>query len=56
MSDDRTPDIAGANLPAEALTRLRQLEGGEGRTPLFTSDLSVNEFLLVREAGFDPVE
>src|SRR5204863_5804365 len=23
--------------------------------PLFTSDLSVNEFLLVKEAGFDPV-
>jgi uncharacterized protein YbjQ (UPF0145 family) len=29
---------------------------GTGPTPtLFTSDLSVNEFLLVREAGFDPV-
>src|SRR5690242_18687351 len=26
-----------------------------GRDQLFTSDLSVNEFLLVREAGFRPV-
>src|SRR5207302_7599478 len=29
--------------------------GGAGKRGLFTSDLSVNEFLLVREAGFDPV-
>jgi uncharacterized protein YbjQ (UPF0145 family) len=29
---------------------------GSGATPeLFTSDLSVNEFLLVKEAGFDPL-
>lgn len=26
-----------------------------GRAALFTSDLSVNEFLLVKEAGFDPL-
>ena len=36
------------SLPAEALTRLRELEGTGGAAPLFTSDLSVNEFLLVR--------
>ena len=46
---------AAASLPAEALTRLRELEGGPGVAPLFTSDLSVNEFLLVEEAGFEPL-
>jgi len=33
----------------ERLERMRR-EGG-----VFTSDLSVNEFLLVKEAGFDPL-
>jgi uncharacterized protein YbjQ (UPF0145 family) len=31
------------------------MRGGGGKRGLFTSDLSVNEFLLVREAGFDPL-
>jgi len=31
------------------------MRGGDGRASLFTSDLSVNEFLLVKEAGYDPV-
>jgi uncharacterized protein YbjQ (UPF0145 family) len=31
------------------------MRGGEGKKGLFTSDLSVNEFLLLREAGFDPL-
>ena len=52
MTDQTT--AAGA-LPAEALTRLRELEGGAGVAPLFTSDLSVNEFLLVEDAGFEPL-
>jgi len=55
MSDDRRPDIAAANLPTEAISRLRQLEGREGEAPLFTSDLSVNEFLLIEDAGFEPL-
>ncbi len=39
-----------------AVRRLEELRGGDaGRKPLFTSDLSVNEFLLVREAGFRPL-
>jgi uncharacterized protein YbjQ (UPF0145 family) len=42
-------------LPAAARQRLLDMRGGEGKRALFTSDLSVNEFLLVREAGFDPV-
>lgn len=41
------------DLPAAALERLRQI--GAGGRGLFTSDLSVNEFVLVREAGFEPM-
>lgn len=40
-------------LPEDALRRLSQMRPGQGSS-LFTSDLSVNEFLLVREAGFRP--
>lgn len=39
-----------AGLPEEARQRLKQNRDG-----LFTSDLSVNEFLLITQAGFDPV-
>ena len=42
-------------MPEHALERLKGMRGGDGRRGLFTSDLSVNEFLLVKEAGFDPV-
>lgn len=51
------PYVPGSEegLPASAVERLKRMRGGEGRAALFTSDLSVNEFLLVREAGFDPV-
>lgn len=48
-----TPDIPAQALPADALRRLR--ETGASGSPLFTSDLSVNEFLLVEEAGFTPL-
>src|SRR5437870_12567331 len=41
-------------LPPEAIQRLQEMRQS-GARPLFTSDLSVNEFLLVKEAGFDPV-
>src|SRR5689334_1682519 len=41
-------------IPEDALRRLSEMKPGQG-TELFTSDLSVNEFLLVREAGFRPV-
>jgi uncharacterized protein YbjQ (UPF0145 family) len=37
-------------VPEAGRERLRQNKQG-----LFTSDLSVNEFLLIRQAGFDPV-
>ena len=42
-------------LPIAARNRLRSMKDSTGKKGLFTSDLSVNEFLLVREAGFDPV-
>lgn len=42
-------------LPSAARRRLIEMRGGDGKRPLFTSDLSINEFLLIREAGFDPV-
>src|SRR5215217_5305117 len=50
-----TEDMAGFSLPGHAHERLAAMRGAGGQRPLFTSDLSVNEFLLVREAGFDPV-
>ncbi|MCL6594954.1 MAG: heavy metal-binding domain-containing protein [Firmicutes bacterium] len=43
---------APSDLPAAALERLRQQAAPGG---LFTSDLSVNEFVLVRQAGFEPL-
>src|SRR5215470_7228666 len=42
-------------IPAHARERLASGRGEAGHRSLFTSDLSVNEFLLVREAGFDPL-
>jgi uncharacterized protein YbjQ (UPF0145 family) len=41
-------------VPEDAMRRLAEMKPGQ-RTSLFTSDLSVNEFLLVREAGFTPL-
>jgi uncharacterized protein YbjQ (UPF0145 family) len=45
-----TDPFASVSIPADARARL-----ADGRKNLFTSDLSVNEFLLVRQAGFRPV-
>jgi uncharacterized protein YbjQ (UPF0145 family) len=42
-------------IPEAARERLKEMRGGKGARKLFTSDLSVNEFLLVREVGFEPV-
>jgi uncharacterized protein YbjQ (UPF0145 family) len=38
-----------------ARQRLGELRGEDGHGALFTSDLSVNEFLVVKQAGFDPL-
>lgn len=48
------PTTAPAGVPADAVKRLAELRPG---TPgsIFTSDLSVAEFLLVKEAGFAPL-
>ncbi len=43
------------DLPGHAKERLQWMQGKGGHRAMFTSDLSVNEFLLVKEAGFDPV-
>ena len=55
-TDDKTqepaPDVApAADLPVHARERLGQMR----KSHFFTSDLSVNEFLLVKESGFEPL-
>jgi uncharacterized protein YbjQ (UPF0145 family) len=49
-----TADPAETRIPDDAMRRLAEMRPGQP-TSLFTSDLSVNEFLLVREAGFRPL-
>src|ERR1700743_783777 len=44
-----------ANIPAHAAERLKGLRADAHSTGVFTSDFSVNEFLLVRKAGFEPI-
>lgn len=54
--DDGDRDVEAlerGDLPAAARTRLDALRAGRGS--FFTSDLSTNEFLLVRRAGFSPL-
>jgi uncharacterized protein YbjQ (UPF0145 family) len=47
-------DLAQYGIPADAARRIYEnADGAPGA--VFTSDLSVNEFLLVREAGFRPL-
>ena len=48
MTDYDPKSLEG--IPESGVERLEQ-----NRQGLYTSDLSVNEFLLVTEAGFDPV-
>lgn len=43
------------DLPQHALERLQGLRSQGHPDGVFTSDLSVNEYLLVREAGFEPI-
>ena len=42
-----------ANLPQGAAQRLRAMRGTGDRPAFFTSDLSIDEFLLVEHAGFE---
>ena len=51
-----TPNYAPgstANLPPGAAERLRSMRGTGPRPAFFTSDLSIDEFLLVEQAGFE---
>jgi uncharacterized protein YbjQ (UPF0145 family) len=43
------------DLPSHALERLSELRSQDNPKGVFTSDLSVNEFLLVKECGFEPI-
>jgi uncharacterized protein YbjQ (UPF0145 family) len=47
-------DFSANAIPEDAMRRLAQLRSDNPQA-IFTSDLSVNEFLLVREAGFRPL-
>jgi uncharacterized protein YbjQ (UPF0145 family) len=42
-------------IPVHARERLKGLRSSAHSTGVFTSDFSVNEFLLVRKAGFEPI-
>jgi uncharacterized protein YbjQ (UPF0145 family) len=51
----QTPPPPGQQgIPQQGVDRLRRMGSVEGGA-FFTSDLSVNEFLLVKEAGFEPL-
>lgn len=56
MTERSGPDPAAAGEAAqEAMRRLARPPSGAEQGSFFTSDLTVNEFLLVREAGFRPL-
>jgi hypothetical protein len=42
-------------LPVHAQDRLNGLRTAANSSGVFTSDFSINEFLLVRKAGFEPI-
>lgn len=48
------PDNTAQDIPGAAHERLQSMQGRDGHRRLFTSDLTVNEFLLIKEAGFEP--
>jgi uncharacterized protein YbjQ (UPF0145 family) len=51
-----TQPAPASNLTQAAMARLQASSGSAaGGAKLFTSDLSVDEFLLVRDAGFEPL-
>lgn len=59
MVDDRSgeahaPSLSPEGVPPDARDRLRELSGDSPSATLFTSDLSVNEFMLVKASGFRP--
>src|SRR6202042_3094143 len=54
MSDQQGTNLEVLGVPQDASKRLAELRPGQPGA-IFTSDLSVNEFLLVRECGFRPL-
>ncbi len=48
-------EMTTEGLPEHALERLKGMREQGNQEGVFTSDLSVNEYLLVRESGFEPV-
>jgi uncharacterized protein YbjQ (UPF0145 family) len=54
QKSDQSATFAALGVPQDAIARLAELRPGHAGS-IFTSDLSVNEFLLVREAGFRPL-
>src|SRR5262245_34023797 len=54
MTDQTSAELSAAGVPQDAVTRRAELKPGSPGA-IFTSDLSVNECLLVREAGFRPL-
>jgi uncharacterized protein YbjQ (UPF0145 family) len=51
---EQSTDPGALGVPQDAMRRLAELQPGKAGS-IFTSDLTVNEFLLVREAGFRPL-
>ena len=53
--DEKTVLNRQKDLPEHAIDRLKELRSENNPKGVFTSDLSVNEFLLVKESGFEPI-
>jgi uncharacterized protein YbjQ (UPF0145 family) len=55
LEDSMNSQQAGVDLPEHARERLLTMQPNGKGSRFFTSDLTVNEFLLVKEAGFEPL-
>ncbi len=55
MSDIEESETAYDPTSLEGVPEAGSARLQQNRAGLFTSDLSVNEFLLIKQAGFDPV-
>ena len=53
LTDKQSAELSAEGVPQDALRRLAELRPGRPGG-IFTSDLSVNEFLLLRATGFEP--
>jgi len=49
------PQDAASDLPEQARARLMTMQPNSAGKRFFTSDLTVSEFLLVKEAGYEPL-